>query len=729
MRELLRSIVFCFLACSVVVVLAAVVLGRQRDLRAANLQVRAWRDIEVTTERVLRALGDAETGQRGYLLTHEADYLRPFEKAMQEVAALTAALEMFSSARPDQLRDAREITALARMKLDELVATVQLAQEGRWDDALGLVRTGHGKSLMDQIGVVGARLGATATEGAQTGRARADRATQQLVISVVTTSALSIILLVILTYSLRRDAKRIRETAEQLRITLRSIGDAVVTTDAQGRVNYLNPVAVALGGRELPSTPVPFEQLFHLVSEATGDTAENPIAKVLKDGKTIGLANHTALRRPDGTMITIEDSAAPLCDENKEVRGVVFVFKDITERRAAERELEAARQQLERNLAELRASGQALRAADRHKDEFLATLAHELRNPLAPIRHAVALLDKDELSAEQRRWAHAVIGRQAAHMSRLLDDLLDSARISRGELVLKRAPVSLQSIIDDALAVARPIMERKQHVVQRVLPAQSVTLLVDGIRIAQALSNLLTNAAKYTDPGGSIVLKAELDREQLSIAVSDSGIGIAPEAVPSVFAMFGQVQSAKDRSEGGLGIGLSLANELLKLHGGRIEVHSAGENRGSTFALVLPAHVVQEEGAAAAPASSAFARHGSARLILVIDDNADAAASLGMLLSNAGDRVLTALTGEEGLQLAREHRPSVVIIDIGLPGIDGYQVAQTLRAADWTAGLVLIALTGWGQLADKNRAIAAGFDYHVTKPADPEAIQRILSGI
>ncbi len=459
----------------------------------------------------------------------------------------------------------------------------------------------------------------------------------------------------------------------------------------------------------------------------TGAITEDPIATVLRDGKTIGLANHTALLRPDGTTLSIEDSAAPLLDDNKQVRGAVFVFKDVSSRRKVENELAATRELLEKNLAELKVTEEELRAADRRKDEFLATLAHELRNPMAPIRHAIKLLENESLGEEQRRWSHAVIARQTAHIARLLDDLLDSARITRGDLVLRQAPVDLKSVITEALDVAGPIIERKAHTLTVILPEPPLTLRVDGIRFAQVLSNLLTNAAKYTDAGGRITIEAKVEGQEFLMSVEDSGIGLSAEAMPHVFKMFNQIQSSLDRSEGGLGIGLSLAAELIRLHGGRIDVHSEGPGRGSRFVIVLPASGVVTQGTGAPPASSVAAPAAGADLVLIIDDNRDAAASLGMLLELSANEVLIAHSGESGLELARRRVPTAIIVDIGLPGIDGYEVARRIRREPWGEGTLLIALTGWGQASDKARAEAAGFDHHLTKPADPDALQELLS--
>lgn len=724
--RLLHPYILCFLACVTVGIFALIVVERSFLLRDANLAVRRWRDIDATTEHLLGALRDAETGQRGYLLTRQNDYLDPYQGANQSLPGLTRDLENLTRGVPGELALTRQITDLSQQKLSELADTVTLAQSGNIDAAIAMVSTNRGKTLMDQIRVLAGEIDTLAGGRAASFRASADRHTRILIGSVLLMSALCIALLIALTHFLRRDGRLIRQSAEQLGITLRSIGDAVVTTDAGGNITFLNPVALELL-RSSPEIPVPFKQIFKLVNELTGGEAEDPIDRVLRERRIIGLTNHTTLRRKDGTSIAIEDSAAPLLGDDGRVRGVVFVFKDITERRRAETALAEARKLLDSNLAALKATEEELRAADRQKDAFLATLAHELRNPVAPIRHAVKLLENANVGNEQMQWARNVIARQVEHMARLLDDLLDSARITRGELVLRSAAVDLQAIVSDALDVVRPLIERKGHKLEVILPQRSIRLMVDGIRIAQVLSNLLTNAAKYTDSPGHIVVAATLDQDHLVVSVKDSGVGMRAETIPRLFRMFSQIKSTTDRAEGGLGIGLALANELVKLHGGAIEVRSEGEGRGSEFLVKLPMSVVKGEAPAPTPAATENQHRYASSLILIVDDNIDAAASLAMLLELSGNEVLIANSGQDAVAIARRCHPPIVILDIGLPGLDGYQIAQILRQEPWAKELMLIALTGWGQIEDKQRALAVGFDYHFTKPVDSDAIEATIA--
>jgi PAS domain S-box-containing protein len=365
-----------------------------------------------------------------------------------------------------------------------------------------------------------------------------------------------------------------------------------------------------------------------------------------------------------------------------------------------------------------------LREADRRKDEFLATLSHELRNPLAPIRTAAKLLGNPRLETGQLAWAQSVIQRQVGHMARLLEDLLDVARITQGKLELKPEPVSLVSVVDAAVEAARPLLDDKRHRLAIALPDTPKTVQVDPTRMSQVLSNLLTNAAKYTDAGGSVELAVVDEGGMLRLEVRDNGIGIPPQARAKLFEMFSQIDSA--RSEGGLGIGLALVKGLVELHGGTVEVQSEGAGHGSTFVVSIPAHAGVFPAAAAAGALRANA--APARLkVLIADDNADAADTLAVLIGMYGHEVRVAHGGRPAVSILQTFRPDVAFVDIGMPDLNGYEVARAVRRDASTQGMHLVAITGWGQEEDKRRASAAGFDDHLTKPVDPDRVAEVLT--
>ncbi|HEY7799464.1 MAG TPA: ATP-binding protein, partial [Hyphomonadaceae bacterium] len=381
------------------------------------------------------------------------------------------------------------------------------------------------------------------------------------------------------------------------------------------------------------------------------------------------------------------------------------------------------------DISRLKETESALREADRRKDEFLATLAHELRNPLSPIRNAVQILDLHTATERQKQWSREVIARQVKHMALLLDDLLDVSRITRGRLQLRKDFVDLESVIDQAIETARPLIDSKRHRLETRVLSGNLRLEVDPLRLSQILGNLLTNAAKYTDPEGSIELSSWVEHGRLFFSVKDSGVGLTPESIPSLFTMFYQVESAPHRTEGGLGIGLALVKGLVELHGGNITVRSKGLGHGSEFIVELPHSVITGANAVEQGGSTGgvvvFARQR--KKLLVVDDNRDALESISVLLELMGYETVRAHSGSETLEVAQSERPDAVLLDIGLPDMTGYEVARRIRREAWGRHAVLIALTGWGQEDDKQKALSAGFDEHFTKPMDPEVLERTLA--
>ncbi|HET9395905.1 MAG TPA: ATP-binding protein, partial [Nitrospiraceae bacterium] len=355
-----------------------------------------------------------------------------------------------------------------------------------------------------------------------------------------------------------------------------------------------------------------------------------------------------------------------------------------------------------------------LRDADRRKDEFLAILAHELRNPLAPIRQVAALFTKPTLTDAQRQWCMEVIERQVRHMSVLLEDLLDVSRITRGTLELRRQPTELSVLVESAVETARPLIDSKRHKLTVGLPPASVRLNVDPVRTSQVIANLLNNAAKYTDAGGLIRLTALVRGNDFVLTVTDNGIGLPKQELETIFQMFSQVQSARERAEGGLGIGLALTKGLVELHGGTITAESAGLGSGSSFRVEIPNARAAVSAHAAAGATSSVPV--LCRRILLADDNVDAGDSLAMLLRSSGHEVKVVRDGDEALKLFGAFDPDVVLLDLGMPKLSGYDVAKRLRVTN--PGVLLIAITGWGQSSDRAKSAEAGFDHHLTKPVD-----------
>jgi len=402
-----------------------------------------------------------------------------------------------------------------------------------------------------------------------------------------------------------------------------------------------------------------------------------------------------------GRQIPVSVGLSPILDASGRIIGISKIARDITERKRAE---------------------EALRLIDRRKDAFLATLAHELRNPLAPIRYATRLLEPG-VPAQMASDAKKMIDRQLAQMSHLLDDLLDVSRVTRGVLEIRREQLDLRAIIESAIASVRPLAEAAHQDLAVSLPEEPISVNGDSVRLAQVLENVLHNGTKYTPAGGHIAVTASSTRDEVIVSIKDDGIGIPGEALPTIFELFVQLDAPGSRAAGGLGIGLSLARDLVRLHGGEIEAHSAGIGLGSEFVVRLPrageAPALTET--VAEPEKVAALGAAGVRL-LVIDDNVDAATSLSYVLKLAGYQTTVAHDGSQALELAETMRPSIVLLDIGLPGMSGYEVARRLRAAPWGRGLQLIAITGWGQESDRAKSLEAGFDAHLTKPVDPEVL-------
>ena len=496
-----------------------------------------------------------------------------------------------------------------------------------------------------------------------------------------------------------------REQQELLHVTLASIGDAVIATDALGRVTFLNAVAERYTGwTQSQAEGKPLAEVFVIVNEATRAAVESPVAKVLREGVTVGLANQTVLIARDGSSRPIDDSGAPIRDAEGRVLGVVLVFRDITERRAQERERHEA---------------------DRRKDEFLAMLAHELRNPLAVLGSGIQVLRRGSGAPGMGHAAGPVgeaMERQIGQLARLVDDLLDVSRINLGRIELRKAPARLATVLQQAAEAALPAIQARGMELRLTQPAEALVVEADVARLSQVFGNLLSNAAKFGGRRGHIRVASEAQRGEAVVRVQDDGIGIAPEAIGSIFDLFVQLDRSLARSEGGLGVGLAVARVITELHGGSIEARSAGPGRGSEFVVRLPLARTEPQAAAAeAPVTRLDPRR-----ILIVDDNPDAAYTLQAVLELAQHDVRVALDAEEALRLGEAFRPQVVLLDIGLPGMDGYEVARHLRRSAVTSRALIIAVSGYGSEADRRRAREAGFDHHLTKPLAPGALESLM---
>jgi two-component system, sensor histidine kinase len=492
-------------------------------------------------------------------------------------------------------------------------------------------------------------------------------------------------------------------------ITQRLLSEAGIATtvcDSAGRMaQELRRGAGALIITDDASLHDPLGELRHLI-DGQPSWSELPIL---------------VLARPD----------SPHLDTLRAASGVVLLERPVQVRSmvsAVQAALRARHRQyqLRAQLEQTRAANRELQEQARAKDAFLATLSHELRNPLSALTTASHLLERGSVDSNADLMARQIVKRQTLVMGRLLDDLLDVSRITRGKLEIRKVPTEVSAIIEAAIETVQPLLNRKGHTFKVSLPERDVVIEADPVRLSQVLGNLLTNAAKYTEAEGRIDLSVERGDDLVEFRVRDNGLGIPPESQGEIFKMFAQLSPAIDRSEGGLGIGLALAKGLVDLHGGRIEVRSEGLGRGSEFTVKIPvAHVVKP--AVAAPVVTAADDAPSKCEIIVADDNADALESLAMLLEMEGHGVRVASDGPAALALAEQKVPDVMLLDIGMPGLNGYEVASRVRQLEDGGGVMLVALTGWGQPGDRALATRAGFDHHLTKPIDFEELARLLS--
>ncbi len=617
-----------------------------------------------------------------------------------------------------------------------------------------------------------------------------------------------------------------------LLVTLSCIGDAVITTDLEGFITFLNPVAETLSRWSQDAVGQPLHSVISLVNEDTRTAVEIPTVQALTEGRTFQLASHSLLIAKDGSECPISDSAALIRNDKDEVAGLVLVFRDISERRKTERALaishtysddiiatlrepflmldsdlrvktanrsfydsfRVSKEETENRLvydlgngqwdipglrklldevlshsqsvhdfevkhtfptlglktmllnarpfppdskypelillavedvSALRERADELAEANRNKDEFLATLAHELRNPLAPIRNAVQFLGMAGVTEADAIAGREVISRQVTVMVRLIDDLLDMSRISRNKLDIRKESVTLASVLESAVESSRSLILANGHQLTVDVMPEPIELEADPIRLSQVFLNLLNNSAKYTHRGGHIWLTARREGSDAVISVRDNGVGIASEMLPQIFEMFTQVDRSLEQSQGGLGIGLTLVRRLVDLHDGNIEARSDGLDQGSEFIVRLPL-VPPPRGKTLSSISPRAASLTGSR-ILVVDDNRDSAEMLGLLLRLKGNETRIANDGFQALELAEIFRPDLVLLDIGLPRLNGYDVAQRIRQQTWGRDMILIALTGWGQEEDRRRSREAGFNFHIVKPLELATLESLLS--
>jgi PAS domain S-box-containing protein len=500
----------------------------------------------------------------------------------------------------------------------------------------------------------------------------------------------------------------LRESEERFRDLFENAGDLIQVATPDGRLLFVNRAwrtNLGYGSDEVSQLSL-------------GEVVPDDRRAAFLEACSRALATHnlerveTVFVAKDGRQLVVEGNVDCHCVADKPV-ATRAILRDITERKHLEEELQEAA---------------------RRKDEFLAVLAHELRNPLAPVRNALHILrlaGREGLAGKENQNLLGMMERQVGHLVRLVDDLLEVSRITRGKLQLRKERVELTTLVESALETSRPLLEAAGQELLVTLPPDPVVLEADPVRLVQVLANLLNNAGKYTDPGGRIWLTVERQRNEVVIRVRDTGIGIPGEMLPRIFDMFTQVDRFSGRSQGGLGIGLTVVRSLIQMHGGTTQAHSNGPGQGSTFTVRLPlaAEPGQVPRGERPPGDGRPLGTLPPCRVLIVDDNRDAADSLGLLMTLLGCDVRVEYDGPAALAALAEYQPAVVLLDIGMPGMDGYEVARRVRQQPALQAVTLIALTGWGQEEDRRRCRQAGFDHHLVKPVDLDTLQALLASL
>lgn len=551
--------------------------------------------------------------------------------------------------------------------------------------------------------------------------------------ATITLNRMALFVSIVLFAGARRKAeRRLREQSELLQVTLSSIGDAVIATDIDGKVTFVNPTAADLTGWTMPeAVGKSLNEIFPIINEDTRQTVESPFAAVVEKGVVVGLANHTALINRDKKEIPVEDSGAPIKDADGQIIGVVIVFHDVSERRRVEKE----RARLLANEQSARAEAET---AGRLKDEFLATVSHELRTPLSAILGWAAMLKTGKMDEATLRNALEVIERNARAQAEIIDDILDVSRIITGKLHIESEPVELAPIINLAVETLRPAALAKSIELEVALDDDGATVIGDLDRLQQIIWNLVSNALKFTPENGRIEISLKQVASHAEIKVSDDGAGISEKFLPYVFERFRQSDASTTRTHGGLGLGLSIVKNLVELHGGTITAESPGEGKGSTFTvrlpladkhqLIFPPTTANESPTETREAKTISAADNAPNLsglrVLVVDDDADTLEILDIVLKRYGAAVQTAASAADAFEVFRQWKPDILISDLGMPVEDGFTFISKIRALspDEGGNTPAAALTAYVAETDRLKALAAGYQLHIPKPIDPATL-------
>jgi PAS domain S-box-containing protein len=672
---------------------------------------------------VLSTYKDAETGQRGYLLTHEESYLVPYQSALNLIPAQLANLDAEARAGILSQQDVDQLRHFGDLKLAELKKTIDLARQPSGSSAaLSLVRTNAGKEYMDNIRDIVRRMIVDKEQHSARLQLDAERMSNYRTAAFAGTTIVNLLFLAWAFNRIRREMNARISAAQQLAreqqltaVTLASIGDGVIVTDAGGRIAFLNKIAETLTGwSTAESVNQPCEKIFNIINETTRQITESPIAKVLRTGLVQGLANHTLLIRKNGSEIPIDDSGAPIRGEDGVTHGVVLVFRDFSERKQYEKDLQHAKEEAE--------------TANIAKDNFLAVLSHELRTPLTPVLVTLTSWEQSDTLPPALRDDVQTLRRCVELEARLIDDLLDLTRIVRGKLALHLEEVDVHSLVQAVTGMYRSDLDKKAIQLSLSLEAADHFASADPGRLQQVFWNILKNATKFTPHGGSIEIKSTNSPDgRLLIAFADSGAGMTPETIARIFRPFEQGSSEIVRRYGGLGLGLAISKAFVEAQNGTIEAASPGPGQGSTFTLCLPSSHASTQTPCASPDSPGRVDGHRQLEILLVEDHDDTSRVLGRLLEGLGHRVRIADSVAAAVAAAKQPY-DLLLSDLGLPDGSGIDLIQKLRQSGDLKGPA-VALTGFGMEEDLAKSHEAGFIEHLTKPINFQRLQMVVQKI
>jgi PAS domain S-box-containing protein len=718
-RDASTRLALSFLLAAALALVALALLGLQqvKRLEVASDWVLHSRDVLAGADAVRQLMLSAESAAREYALSSNKQALERYTSPIRELPAARERLTALVQDNEKQAQRVARLQTLLDVRLGNLNEILQ-HQEAQARQKLLTASLGEEMTLEIVQAFADVRAAEHDLLTARLNEAKVERRYVQAALVLLGAIGAAFVMLAWRyaqnAYAQRAAAERMARMGEaRLFSTLQSCGDGLIVTDEAGKVTMINPVAEALTGWRLDQARgVPLDEVFRIVNEFTRETVESPVSRVLREGKIVGLANHTVLLARDGTERPIDDSGAPIRADGDEIIGVVLVFRDVTARKLSEQARERLR------VAE--AERESAVKANEMKDQFLALVSHELRSPLAAIHGWVTLLIQGGLRPEESRDALQRISRNVRQQQRVISDLLDVSRIVAGKLEILRSPVNLAGIVQSVVDECGHAAKTRGVSLSFIPPQQSLFLLGDEQRLIQAISNVLGNGIKFTPPGGSVEVCLERQEGSAVIEITDSGIGMTPQVLDHLFERFWQAETGSTRSQGGLGLGLAISKHIIEQHDGSIKAASAGLSMGSTFTIRLPL-VEREFDASNSNGSQTAVQTNLAGIsILVVEDDVDSRDAIATFLEISGAIVTAVSSVKEALERYERNSFRVIVTDLGMPGADGFSLASEVRRMDAARGrrTPLIALTGFVGAKDRSEVLKAGFAAHLEKPVN-----------